>query len=157
MIFLTVGTQLPFERLVKCVDQFCESNPNVKVIGQIAGSAYRPKFFEYHQTLSIPAFSDLFNQAELVISHAGMGSILTALCAAKPILMMPRLTEFGEHRNDHQLGTAENFGKRAGCYVFHNLQDLVATYTSALAENSALAISPYAPDFMLNNLKKILI
>jgi UDP-N-acetylglucosamine transferase subunit ALG13 len=156
MIFLTVGTQLTFDRLVKCVDQFCELNPQVKVIAQIAESNYHPQNFEFYKTLSIPEFSKLFDQAELIISHAGMGSILTALCAAKPILIMPRRTEFDEHRNDHQLGTAENFNKREGCYVFNNLKELIAGYSQATAHTDGEPISPYAPDLMIENLKKII-
>jgi UDP-N-acetylglucosamine transferase subunit ALG13 len=156
MIFLTVGTQLTFDRLVKCVDDFCKSNPHIKVIAQIADSSYQPKFFEYHKTLSIPEFTKLFNEAELIISHAGMGSILTALCAAKPILIMPRKTEFGEHRNNHQLGTAENFSQRPGCYVFNNLLELETCFAIAQTHCDSAPISPFAPDFMLDNLRKVI-
>jgi UDP-N-acetylglucosamine transferase subunit ALG13 len=156
MIFLTVGTQLPFERLVKCVDKFCQINPKIKVIGQIAKSQYKPLHFENHETLTIPEFSDFFDQAEIVISHAGMGSILTALCAAKPILIMPRLTEHSEHRNDHQVGTAEKFGKQLNCSVFNNFDELNQVYQRAISVNISQEMSPYAPAQTLLNLKKIL-
>ena len=47
--------------------------------------------------------------ADLIVSHAGMGSILTALQCGKPILVMPRLGRLHETRNDHQLATALRF------------------------------------------------
>jgi UDP-N-acetylglucosamine transferase subunit ALG13 len=156
MIFLTVGTQLPFERLIKCVDLFCQHNHNIQVVGQISMSSYTPKNFEYHDTLSIPEFSALFEQSDLVISHAGMGSILTALCAAKPILIMPRLTKYKEHRNDHQVGTAENFSQHAGCHVFNDVDQLNNAYTAAINESQSASINSFAPDETISNLRKLI-
>lgn len=156
MIFLTVGTQLPFERLVKCIDRFCLDNPDVKVVGQIAKSEYLPKNFEYHESLTIPEFTDLFDQAEIIISHAGMGSILTALCAAKPILIMPRKTEFNEHRNDHQIGTAEKFGIRTNCHVFNNYSEFTAVYQIANNDCQSEAMNKYAPEKTLVNLRNVI-
>ncbi|MEO8617181.1 MAG: glycosyltransferase, partial [Luteolibacter sp.] len=51
-------------------------------------------------------FSELFRSASLIISHAGMGTILSALHFGKPILVMPKRAALGEHRSDHQVATA---------------------------------------------------
>jgi UDP-N-acetylglucosamine transferase subunit ALG13 len=157
MIFLTVGTQLPFERLIKCVDQLCEQHRSLKVVGQIGNCSYTPKHFEYHNTLSIQDFNKLFLSADHIISHAGMGSILTALSNNKPILMMPRKAQFEEHRNDHQLGTAKNFADKDGCYVFNDLIELDHHYTNVINNKLLLSsVSKYAPVETINHLKEII-
>ncbi|WP_076418117.1 glycosyltransferase [Colwellia sp. UCD-KL20] len=156
MIFLTVGTQLPFDRLIQCVDELCKNNPDLEVFGQIGHCEYKPKYFKYNDTLSIQEFNKLFLSADYVISHAGMGSILTALSNNKPILMMPREAKFNEHRNDHQLGTAKNFSEKNGCYVFNNLQELEKHYNNLLETESVVSkVNKYAPELTLSNLKAI--
>jgi UDP-N-acetylglucosamine transferase subunit ALG13 len=50
-----------------------------------------------------------FADAELIIGHAGMGTIIAALELGKPLLMLPRLAAFRESRNDNQVGTARHF------------------------------------------------
>ena len=52
-----------------------------------------------------------------IVAHAGMGTILTALELGKPLLIMPRRAALGEHRNDHQLATAERFAAVDGVKV----------------------------------------
>ena len=50
MIFLTVGTQLPFDRLVAAVDDWCAARGESDVFGQICDpgpDGYRPKHFEW--------------------------------------------------------------------------------------------------------------
>jgi UDP-N-acetylglucosamine transferase subunit ALG13 len=55
--------------------------------------------------------------ANFVVAHAGMGSIITALTLAKPLVIMPRRADLGEHRNDHQTATVARFLDRAGIFV----------------------------------------
>jgi UDP-N-acetylglucosamine transferase subunit ALG13 len=157
MIFLTVGTQLPFDRLIQCVDQLCEKYPDLEVFGQIGHCEYKPKYFKFNDTLSIQEFNKLFLSADYIISHAGMGSILTALSNNKPILMMAREAKFNEHRNDHQLGTAKNFSDKDGCHVFSNLDELEILYKGLLQNDSIVSsVNKYAPDKTLSNLKALI-
>ncbi|HUQ96914.1 MAG TPA: glycosyltransferase, partial [Chitinophagaceae bacterium] len=65
-----------------------------------------------------------FNKASLIVSHAGMGNIISALEREKPILVLPRLAQYGEHRNDHQMATAKVFEKLNYVYVAYNEQEL---------------------------------
>ncbi|WP_016955314.1 glycosyltransferase [Catenovulum agarivorans] len=157
MIFLTVGTQLPFDRLVECVDQLCGKYPDLSVFGQIGESKYQPKNFDYQTSLSIQEFNKRFCSAQLIISHAGMGSIITALSNNKPILMMPRETQFAEHRNDHQLGTAKNFSAKQGCFVFKSFAELELHYKNIQRGKAKTSqVSKYAPEQMITNLKQII-
>ena len=110
MIFLTVGTQFPFDRLVKTVDQLLEEGAiQDEVFGQIGESTYQPRHFEAVASLEKRVFDERFRQASAVISHAGMGAIMMALDYGKPLLVMPRQKKYREVVNDHQTELADRF------------------------------------------------
>ncbi|WP_158078547.1 glycosyltransferase [Microbulbifer mangrovi] len=109
MIFVSVGTQLPFDRLISAMDQWSGNHPDYSVFAQIGESQYAPKNMAFEKNLSISEYTDCFNKASLVVSHAGMGTIITALESQKPLIIMPREFSRSEHRNDHQVATAEKF------------------------------------------------
>ena len=110
MIFLTVGTQFPFDRLVRAVDQAVErSGCAVEIFAQIADSVYRPRCFDAVSYLQKDDFDKNMREASSIISHAGMGTITAALEGKKPLLVMPRLRKFGEVVNDHQVAIAKKF------------------------------------------------
>lgn len=110
MIFVTVGAQMPFDRLVRAVDDWAGDHPEVEVFAQIGPSRFRPSHCRHERFLRPEGFRDVFQQAALIVAHAGMGSIITALEYGKPILVMPRRGDLAETRNDHQLATAKQFG-----------------------------------------------
>jgi UDP-N-acetylglucosamine transferase subunit ALG13 len=110
MIFLTVGTQFPFDRLVAAIDRLFETGVmQEEVLAQIGASPYVPRHFEAVAALEKKAFDDCFRRASAVISHAGMGAITMALDYGKPLLVMPRLRRYKEVVNDHQTTLAERF------------------------------------------------
>jgi len=113
MIFATVGTQLPFDRLIRAVDDWAGAAPGRTVIAQTGRGKYQPRNAECRATIEPAEFQRLIREAEVIVSHAGMGTILSALELGKPIVLLPRLAAKGEHRNDHQLATAERFGVRS--------------------------------------------
>ncbi len=109
MIFLTVGAQMPFDRLVRAVDAWAARGGNGGVFAQIGRGGYRPAHLRYVELLDPRAFRAALAGATAVISHAGMGTIINALELGKPILVMPRRGDLAETRNDHQLATAQRF------------------------------------------------
>jgi len=110
MIFLTVGTQFPFDRLVTTIDDlFDEGVIQDDLFAQIGDSVYKPRNFAAVGSLEKKAFDDRFRQASAVISHAGMGAITMALDQNKPLLVMPRLKRYREVVNDHQAALATKF------------------------------------------------
>jgi len=110
MIFLTVGTQFPFDRLIQAVDLlFDEGVMHDDIFGQIGESAYKPRNFEAVVSLEKNAFDDHFRGASAIISHAGMGVITMALDHGKPLLVMPRQRKYKEVVNDHQAVLADKF------------------------------------------------
>jgi len=125
MIFLTVGTQFPFDRLVRAVDEAAGENGfNEKIIAQIGDDSYCPKNFEAVSALDKAAFDKHFCQADSIISHAGMGTIMMALEQKKPLLVMPRLRKYGEVVNNHQFAIAEKFEQLGYLLVAHRAEDV---------------------------------
>jgi UDP-N-acetylglucosamine transferase subunit ALG13 len=62
-------------------------------------------------------FDEKFGEADVVVAHAGIGTILKAQQHRKPLVLFPRRAAFGEHRNDHQLATCAQLRDRPGVYV----------------------------------------
>ncbi len=112
MIFLTVGTQFPFDRLVKAVDQAVGQNGvDEKIFAQIGISSYQPCSFDAVPSMEKDVFDRHIHEASAIIGHAGMGTITMALENHKPLLIMPRLKKYGEVVNDHQIAIAREFEK----------------------------------------------
>lgn len=126
VIFVTVGGQLPFDRLVQTVDRWAMNEGRGDVSAQIGESTTPPNHIEWQCFLSPSEFEAKAREAEVIIAHAGMGSILTALELAKPIIVMPRRAHLGEHRNDHQWATVKHLGKHAGVTVVADEDELLA-------------------------------
>ncbi|MBU0653747.1 MAG: glycosyl transferase family 28 [Gammaproteobacteria bacterium] len=125
MIFVAVGTQFPFDRLIRYVDEWA-GNHAVAGFAQIAGGAYQPQHVRWERFMSTDAFNQHLQAASLIISHAGMGNIITALENRKPIIVMNRQHALGEHRNDHQLDGLEWMGKLPGVYTASTQEELYA-------------------------------
>jgi len=127
VIFLTVGTQFPFDRLVKAVDETVGKNRwGGQVLAQVGVGAYCPKNFEAVPSLEKTLFDKHFAEADSIISHAGMGTITMALESRKPLLVMPRLKRHGEVVNDHQLAIARKFEELGYLLVAYEAEDLPA-------------------------------
>jgi UDP-N-acetylglucosamine transferase subunit ALG13 len=111
MIFVTVGTDMPFDRMVRVVDEWAQANQRSDVFAQIGETDWKPNHIAYSKFLQPPEFTKRFSSATTIVSHAGMGTILSALQWEKPILVMPRRASLGEQRNEHQLATARRLSE----------------------------------------------
>lgn len=120
MIFITVGTQLPFDRLVLAVDGWAAEHPTVEVFAQTGPTTRPPEHMPYAEFLSPKQVDDMIKRATLIIAHAGMGSILSALQFQKPIIILPRNAQLKEHRSNHQEATAKWLHGKPGVYVAFN-------------------------------------
>ena len=108
MIFVTVGTDQPFDRMAKVVDAWAAECGRTDLFAQIGEGAWEPASIPFSPFLTPVEFNQRFGAAQIIISHAGMGTILSALHQGKPILVMPKKASLGEHRNEHQLATARH-------------------------------------------------
>lgn len=125
MIFVTVGHQIPFDRLIRAVDAWAGETGRTDVFAQIGTTAYRPQYIEYKDKIDPIEFRQLMAEADLIVSHAGTGTILTALEVGTSILVMPRLGRLMETRNDHQVATAKRFQELKQVVVAQNERELV--------------------------------
>lgn len=105
MIFVTVGSDEPFDRLIQAVDDWAGNTGCDDVFAQIGRGQFRPRHIDYCRFLTATEFRAKLNAAQAVVAHAGMGTILSALQYQKPIIVMPRRASLGEARNEHQLAT----------------------------------------------------
>ncbi|WP_432710816.1 glycosyltransferase [Pedobacter sp.] len=126
MIFVITGTQAPFDRLVKCMDEIAPSLKDVEIIAQVNHSKYKVKNMKSVATMKPLDFNENFSRADLIISHAGMGTIILALQNNKPTIILPRSAALGEHRNDHQLATAKVLEKLKYIHVIYDEKELNA-------------------------------
>ena len=161
MIFLTIGTHEPFDRLVRAVDEWCMARDcGDRVFGQITARArYQPSSFEYEATLDLVDYDNRCREAELIVSHAGMGSIITAMSLAKPIVIVPRRGHLGETRNDHQVATAERFGARPGVHVATDVERLMVLLDGFLAREAigtGIPISTFAEERLITAIRRFI-
>lgn len=144
MIIVTVGMQLGFDRLIAAMDDLAPSL-GMPVIAQTGKGTYRPQHMEARVKIAPAEFEALVAKARLIVAHAGIGTVLTAARCAKPILLMPRRADLGEHRNDHQLATVGKLAGRPGILVAKDESELPARIAEGLAVTDWAAVqSPTA-------------
>ena len=137
MIFVTIGSMFPFDRLIRVMDAWALANPGQEVLAQIGDGAYEPKYTKFVRRLSQSDFGSTVARATLIVSHAGMGTVITAGRAGRPMVLLPRHQEWGEHTTDHQIATADWLSGKAGIHVAATDADLPAAILAAKAEQGS--------------------
>jgi UDP-N-acetylglucosamine transferase subunit ALG13 len=156
MIFVTVGAQMPFDRLVRAMDEWAGTHGRADVLAQTHAGHYHPRHIDSVQFLDPDGFRSAVERSDIVVSHAGMGSIITALEIGKPILVMPRLGRLHETRNDHQVATAKRFKALGRVMVAFDESDLSEQldHLSDLTAAHGPRISSRASDQLLQTLSR---
>lgn len=113
MIFVTVGSQkFQFNRLLKEIDRLVfEKEVTEDIFAQIGYCDYRPKYYKYKCFLDRDEFYDVMKKCDKIITHGGTGTIMEAVKQGKKVIVVPRLKEYGEHVDNHQLQIVEKFKK----------------------------------------------
>ena len=111
MIFVTLGTQdKSFSRLLKAIDKEIEKgNIKDKVVVQAGLTNYKSNNMEIFDLIPADKFDQYIEKSDLVITHGGAGSILTALKKNKKVIAAARLSKYKEHTNDHQIQIVKEF------------------------------------------------
>lgn len=127
MIFIVLGTQkFQLNRLLQKMDEYIEQGLiQDEVYAQIGNSTYVPKHYAYKQFMDKKEFDTTIKRADLVIAHSGVGTIITAIHAEKPIVVYPRLAKYKEHVDDHQLDIAKAFEKKKYVLCCYEEDDLL--------------------------------
>lgn len=156
MIFITLGSQkFQFNRILKKIDELIEKDLiKEEVFAQIGYSDYRPINYKYKDFLDREKFSKLMKSSTLVITHGGTGAIITAVKAGKKVIAVPRLAQYGEHVDDHQLQLLKQFDSMnliCPCWEINDLKqliDIVMKNTYNTYESNTQAIIDSLIDFI---------
>lgn len=130
-VFLTVGSMLPFDRLVHAMDSWAQQNPQAQVRAQIGEGAWEPSAFPHQAMLTPGDYRAHCEWADVIVSHVGMGTVITAAELRRPLVAMPRLAAKGEVTSDHQSASAHWLSGRAGIIVVTDETGLDAAIESA--------------------------
>jgi len=126
MIFVTVGNDYrSFDRLLKKIDEIAPRLPREMAI-QRGYTKYRPQNVKYFDFVSFDEAIQYLHKSQLVVSHAGIGTIILCKKYGIPTLIIPRRKTYGEHINDHQLEIAKVLENREeeNIYVVYDEDEL---------------------------------
>lgn len=105
MILVMVGThEQPFDRLLK---QVAKLNYQGEIVVQYGYSHFLPPNSRNVKFIPFKELLELIKNADLIITHAGTGSVMLALMSGARTIVAPRYRKFGEHIDDHQLQLTE--------------------------------------------------
>ena len=153
MIFVTVGSVFPFDRLVSAADDWADRR-GVKPLAQIGRSNYVAKALNTVGSLENARYRDAVAESRAVVAHAGMGSILTASKFGKPIVIMPRRKALNEHTTDHQLDTADWMSALPGVHVARDESELGEKIDYAMSSAVPAQIRAQAAPELIESLKR---
>jgi UDP-N-acetylglucosamine transferase subunit ALG13 len=129
MILVAVGaSQFPFDRLLRALDALPGGEA---LVVQHGPSAVRPANARCLKFVPMDTLAELVRDARVVITHAGVGSILLSLTNGKRPLVVPRLRAFGETVDDHQLESARRFAQVGLVRLVEDPAELTAAVRTA--------------------------
>lgn len=159
MILITLGTQdKQFTRLLDMVQKEIDNgNIKDKVVVQAGHTKYKSKDMEIFDLIDRDKFSDLISKCDILITHGGVGSIITGLNNNKKVIVVPRLAKYDEHMNDHQLQITNNFFKEGYILPLYENDSLekvlkkVKTFKSQQFKSNTKNMIRLISDFIDNN------
>lgn len=126
MILVMLGTQNnSFHRLLEEIDDLIDKGIITdEVVVQAGYTKYKSKNMKIFSLISIEELEELIEKANLVITHGGVGSIISSLKKGKKIIAVPRLHEYQEHVNNHQKEIVETFDKKGYIIGIKDVKEL---------------------------------
>ncbi len=122
MIFVTLGTQdKKFPRLLEAVEKV---KIDEKIIAQIGSTDFESKKIELHKFMSKEEFDNYMKEARVIISHAGVGTIIEGLKLNKKMIVAARKKEYKEHVNNHQEQILKTFSDKGFILPLNDFNDL---------------------------------
>ena len=130
MILVMLGTQNnSFKRLLKELDRLKE-NKIIKeeIIVQAGYTKYESKNLEIFDFIDKNKLEEYQDKADLIITHGGVGSIISSIKNGKKVIAVPRLKEYSEHVNNHQKDIVESFSEQGYIIGINNIKELEKAY-----------------------------
>lgn len=138
-ILVITGMHSGFDRLIKKMDEIAGEIDD-KVVMQIGNSEYIPQNAEYFRFKDYEEIKELMSDANIVICQGAM-TILDSLILKTPVICVPRLEEFGEHLDDHQLIFSKKLEEIGNIKVLLEIEDLKETITNDTLFNNKISVN----------------
>jgi Uncharacterized conserved protein len=126
MILVTLGTQdKPFVRLLEALEK-AKTEGIIKddIVVQAGYTKYSSKVMKIFDFVTMDKFDKLVSECDVLITHGGVGSIISGLNSKKKIIAIARLKKYGEHTNDHQKQIIKKFVKDGYILELKNLNKI---------------------------------
>jgi UDP-N-acetylglucosamine transferase subunit ALG13 len=124
-IFASVGNATqPFDRFLRMVDE-AAARTGLRTLAQTGAGTYRLQHADAVDFVTRPEFEQLLRAADYMITHAGVGSVMTGVRLGKVPIVVPRRKDEGEVINDHQFELASELSRMGWCRVATSVDDLL--------------------------------
>ena len=149
MILVMLGTQNnSFHRLLEEIDKLIQKRRITdEVVVQAGHTKYESKNMKIFSLIPLEELEELIENADVIITHGGVGSIILALKKGKKVIAVPRLHEYQEHVNDHQKEIVETFNKKGYIIGIQKVEEL---------EEAVEKAKDFIPEKYQSNNKKML-
>ena len=149
MVLVMLGTQNnSFHRLLEEIDRLIENKViNEEVIVQKGYTKYESKNMKTMDFISRDELENLEKQASYIITHGGVGSIVSSLEKGKKVIAVPRLHKYSEHVNDHQKEIIKKFNENKNIIGIQSVEEL---------EDAVKRVSEFKPNQFRGNNQKML-
>lgn len=126
MILVLLGTQNnSFHRLLEEIQKnIDDGNIKEKVVVQAGYTKFESKDMTIYNQLPKEQLQELIKEADLIITHGGVGSIISSITNGKRVIAVPRLQKYKEHVNDHQLDIINSFNESGYIIGIHGVEEL---------------------------------
>lgn len=149
MILVLLGTQNnSFHRLLEEIQKNINNGTiKEKVVVQEGYTKFQSKDMEIHTQVPKDKLQELIKKADLIITHGGVGSIISAITEGKKVIAVPRLKKYNEHVNDHQLDIIDSFNEKRYIIGIHEVEEL---------EEALKKVPEFKPQKYIQNTGKII-
>ena len=127
MILVTLGTQdKQFYRLLDAVQKQIDKKviKDRVVVQAGCSSDFKSNDMEIFDLIPMDEYDKLIEECDVLITHGGVGTVITGLKNDKKVIAAARLEKYGEHVNDHQLQIIENFANSGYILSLDNFDEL---------------------------------
>lgn len=126
MILVLLGTQNnSFHRLLEEIEQNIKDGTiKEEVIVQAGYTKFESDKMKIIDLMSKEQLDKFQDEADLIITHGGVGSIISSIEKRKKVIAVPRMHEYGEHVNNHQKEIVKDFNDKGYIIGIEKVENL---------------------------------
>ena len=144
MILVLLGTQNnSFHRLLEEIEKLIEKKViKDEVIVQSGYTKYESNHMKIFGLIPKQKLEQYQNKADVIITHGGVGSIISTIKKGKKVIAIPRNHEYNEHVNNHQKEIVKLFDEKGYIIGIKEVGEL----EEALSKLKTFALVKYKQD-----------